>query len=273
MESTDTQCSPSPGEETQEITDLTRTPTTAPAATSTTNRSNSDSVKGEPRNMLSQLLRTGGRGRPARTASANSRSAQRRRVLRTDQAGIATKVAMVFESTLAHVNLVHGLDQFPVTLRDVLSFMQEGKPILEECKTTTQNEILAQAQLDLASGTGRAHTSTVLGAMAKSNKKGKLSVKFVAKQTNKSETWVRACRQEVEKNGLGEIGAKSKSGFRKVQRLCPTRLDPALGECLDTDCGLLHDCQLCKDGSQCSASACKNWDAAKALRADKARVH
>ena len=222
-----------------------------------------------PQEMLSLLLNKKTQGRPTTT---NSRATQKRRVMRMDQPGIAKKVAMLFESIIANVNQVQGLDLHPLTLRDTLYFMQEGTPILEECKTTTQTAILAQSQLDLLTGSGRAHTRSVLGVMAKTNKRGKLTTKEVHAATGLSESWIRRCRLDVEKDGLGSFGATSKSGYRKAQRLCPTRLIPS-GECEDQDCRLLHDCQRCKNGSQCSASACKNWDLQKALRADKARVN
>ena len=150
--------------------------------------------------------------------------------------------------------------------------MQEGGPILDECKKVAQNEIMAQSHVNLVSGSGRAHTSAILGNMATQNQNGKLSTKEVADLTGRSETWIRKCRLAVENNGLGAFGSTSKSGHHKARMLCPTRLDHELGECTTKDCPLLHDCQCCKDGSQCSAAICKKWDTTKALRADKARV-
>ena len=192
--------------------------------------------------------------------------------MRKDQTGLATKVAKLFEVILLNVNQTHGLDQYPVTLKDTMASMQEGGPILDECKKVAQNEIMAQSHVNLVSGSGRAHTSAILGNMATQNQNGKLSTKEVADLTGRSETWIRKCRLAVENNGLGAFGSTSKSGHHKARMLCPTRLDPELGECTTKDCPLLHDCQCCKDGSQCSAAICKKWDTTKALRADKARV-
>ena len=223
--------------------------------------------------MLSNLLRGSAPGpKPAEGDPTIQKKLQKRRVLRKDQTGIAKKVARVFEAIMSRVNQVHGLDEYPLNLRDTLSFMQEGTPILEECKAVSQTKVLAQSQLDLLSGAGRANVSAVLGVMAQPNKKGKLKPKEVAALTGKSESWIRACRQGIKSQGLGAFGATSKSLHGKVQKLCPTRLQPEKGECEDQHCRLLHDCQCCKDGSQCAAFACKNWDAGKALRADMARV-
>jgi hypothetical protein len=221
--------------------------------------------------MLASLVRADGPGR--RSSNQTSKQNQKRRVSRNDQGGgIASKVAKFFESVLVSVNKNHGLDLYPLNLKDTLSYMHEGKLILEESTTSKRTTVLAQSQLDLLGGAGRAHTSAVIGVMAKGNKAGKLSTKEVADITGKSESWIRTCRRTVVENGMGAFGSTSKSGHRKVQSLCPTRLIVELGECTDKDCRLLHDCQRCKDGSQCSASTCKKWDALKALRADKARV-
>jgi hypothetical protein len=155
--------------------------------------------------MLASLVRADGPGR--RTSNQTSKQNQRRRVSRNDQGGgIASKVAKFFESVLVSVNKNHGLNLYPLNLKDTLSCMQEGKLLLEESKTCKKTTVLAQSQLDLLGGAGRAHTSAVLGVMAKGNKAGKLSTKEVASITGKSESWIRTCRRTAEENGLGAFG-------------------------------------------------------------------
>ena len=223
--------------------------------------------KTQSEKTLSDLLHL--HGRPS---TVSTKESQKKKVMRKDQFGIATKVALLLESVIADINKLHGLDKYPLSIRNILSCMQEGKQILDDCKKVQRSEVMAQAQLDLVDGAGRAHTSAMLGSMAKANKKGKMKTKDLSELTGKSESWIRACRLQVERSGLGALGDTNKTGYRKAHMLCPTRLDRSHGECTDKDCRLLHDCQCCKDGSVHSASVCPKWNATKALRADKARL-
>ena len=129
--------------------------------------------------MLSALLRKSGRGRPVKKSTV---SAQKRRVNRKDQTGLAMKVAVLFESILLCVNEAHNLDQFPLTLKHTLACMKEGKPILEDVESNHNNEVAAQANLEVLKGAGSGHKGTVLGVIAKKNVKGKLSSKQLAMQ-------------------------------------------------------------------------------------------
>ena len=220
--------------------------------------------------LLSGLLHKGGRGRPS---LCNDQAAQKRRVTRTDQQGLAQKMAVLFECILADVNKQYQLDKYPVTLRETMVNMHtEGRSILEECKTTTRDRVLAQAGLNVLEAAGRAHTGTVLGVMSAANSQGKLKNKDMAEITGKSASYLRKCARQVSDGGFSTFGSTNKSAGHKVQALCPTRLNPEFGECKKKDCKLLHDCQCCRNGSRCSAASCKKWNAVKAARADKARV-
>ena len=223
-----------------------------------------------PHDSLQSLLSPSAGGRPV--ASVRTPASQKRQVTRTDQSGLAVKVAGLFESIITSVNETYNLDLYPLRVRDVLSHMKEGKPLLEQTKENKKHLVLSQSHQNLVRDAGRACTAAVLGNIAKENVQGKLKPRQLAEITGKSESWIRRCRSEVEKNGLGAFGAMNKSGLNKVQVLCPTRLNPAFGECETKDCKLLHDCQCCRDGSDHSAAACPKWDGTKALRADKARV-
>jgi hypothetical protein len=223
-----------------------------------------------PEKKLRALLNMSGAGR--KTSSEPTLASQRKQVTRQDQAGVAKKVAGLFESVISSVNQNYGLRLYPVRLQHVLANMGEGKDLLQQAKENKKDAIMATAHVDLLAGCGRAHTATVLGNLAKPNSTGKLHTRALADMTGKSESWIRACRQTVTAKGLGLLGAASKSRFKHVQILCPTRLDPSLGECTSQECTLLHDCQCCRDGSRHSAKACPKWNSTKALRADKARV-
>ena len=223
-----------------------------------------------PHDSLQSLLYPYAGGRPA--ASVRTPASQKRQVTRTDQSGLAVKAARIFESIIASVNETYTLDLYPLRVRDVLALMKEGKPLLEQTKENKKHLVLSQSHQNLVRDAGRACTAAVLGNLAKENVQGKLKPRQLAEISGRSESWIRHCRREVEKNGLGVFGAMNKSGLNKVQVLCPTRLNPALGECETKDCKLLHDCQCCRDGSDHSSATCPKWDGTKALRADKARV-
>ena len=144
-------------------------------------------------------------GRPTIPTNDPKERAQKmtRRVQRTH----GPRLAAFFASVLAAANSVHGLN---MSLRDILHFMDEGKVLLEELKTTQLDRTLAEGARVLVRGTGRALAGPIVGVLAAPNKAGKVSSRDLAGIAGKSESHVKASRLTVEKNGLGLLSSLSK---------------------------------------------------------------
>ena len=119
----------------------------------------------------------------------------------------------MLERVMSEVKQSHGLS---VRMTDVLACMDEGKQILERCRSSQENDVMAQAALDMVSIAGRACTGTTIGILAKKNAKGQLSSSRVASLTKMSSSHVKANRLLVESNKVGTFGSMTKSRHRYV---------------------------------------------------------
>jgi hypothetical protein len=120
--------------------------------------------------------------------------------------GFAEKAAQLFESVLSHVNRTHGLGQHPLTIRTVLSFMEQGKAIMAECASSAEDKTLACAAVELGKRAGGACTQPVLGILGRQNEVGKVPAKRLAALTAASVSNVKAGKKRVEANDLGTFG-------------------------------------------------------------------
>jgi hypothetical protein len=131
-----------------------------------------------------------------------------RRVLRPN--GFADKTARVFEQVLAAVNEVHGLHEAPLTLRNVLQRMEEGKAILTEIQNSNETQILAHNAVELVNRAGRACAKTAVGILAQPSQHGKLSTKQLSELTDWSATYLKTTKKQVSQGDWGIYGTLSK---------------------------------------------------------------
>ena len=223
--------------------------------------------------MLSDLLhRKSKRGRVA--SIGGTLASQRKRVNRPDKNSLSAKVGTLFEQVILELNKVYDLCHYPLTLEHTLKKMTSAERILKQVQASKKDAILAESTKDIINVAGRACTRGIVGTIGKGNQNGKLSTAEVAAITGKSKGYVRRCVKKVVNGDFGAISSLSKCGLNKpVERVCPTRLDPELGECLVEGCRLLHECLVCRNGLCHSAASCQHdWTIAKATYANKRRI-
>ena len=138
--------------------------------------------------------------------------------------------------------------------------MDEGRPFLEAAETKKEKEALADAAVAVVDKAGRTCRSSIVGVLG-SSVQGHLNTRRVAEITNSTVRYVQKAVKQSREGDQGAFVSLQRSGFGQAQKLCPTRLDPALGACKDgTECKYLHACQMCNNGNLCAAFECKGFD-------------
>ena len=186
-----------------------------------------------------------------RSAQANrSVDAAKRSVLRGGvQPGLAKCMGNLFQEAIRQANKAYKLtDLFPLQLSHVLMHMDEGRPFLEATETKKEKEALADAAVAVVDKAGRTCRSSIVGVLG-SSVQGHLNTRRVAEITNSTVRYVQKAVKQSREGDQGAFVSLQRSGFGQAQKLCPTRLDPALGACKDgTECKYLHACQMCNNG-------------------------
>jgi hypothetical protein len=217
--------------------------------------------KNDPVWLLTQLLLPPRQRKTAETPASQLRRVTRR--LSAGQGGLASRWSTITELVFQQVNAMHNLIYHPLTYERTLPHSRSGTALLHKIAHNPRMEILEQAVADLTRDAGRASKEAIIGCLARSNSKGKLSPSEVAAMTNASDRYIRKARHTVALDGnLGAL-AHSKSGTRSLQQLCPSRA-AINGVCEAGDaCKHLHECQCCTqrdtDRKDHSASDCPEW--------------
>ena len=167
----------------------------------------------------------------------------------------------LFQEAIRQANKAYKLtDLFPVQLSHVLMHMDEGRPFLEATETKKEKEALADAAVAVVDKAGRTCRSSIVGVLG-SSVQGHLNTRRVAEITNSTFRYVQKALKQSREGDQGAFVSLQRSGFGQAQKLCPTRLDPALGACKDgTECKYLHACQMCNNGNLCAAFECEGFD-------------
>jgi hypothetical protein len=227
--------------------------------------------------LLESILHVGGKGKPRKEGTLQS---EKRRVLRnsTTQQGLAFKAGRLFDAVLKQININHKLSQYPVKLCDVMRHVQGGPELLAKAARVLEkggeDEVMAQAALDMTAGAGRACSKATIGILAQNNLKGSVKATRISTLTGYSRSYVFEAKKQIAEGNLGIFGSMAKSGVSTAQTLCRTRLSKEHGKCQAGDtCKYLHDCQCCKDGSQCAASECPKWSATVAKQNNNRRMN
>ena len=160
--------------------------------------------------LLSNLLGSLAGGRPVTDTSA---AATRARVVRTQPPGYASKTASLFAAVIAEVNEVHALGASPLTFRDVLPHLEQGRTLLTELQVAKETRVLASGMKQVVSDSGRACKRAVLGIMAAKHPEGTLSTRRVKELTGMSSSAVQRGRNQVAAGNLGTFGNQATSRY------------------------------------------------------------
>ena len=228
-----------------------------------------------PRKLLDDLLRGTKRGHQvgAQDEAKEKRSVERRS---KHQPGIGQKCGKLFDLVLTRVSKAFNLNHYPLTLPVVAKHMEGGGQLVKDAETKQaackQSEILAQSALELVKKVGPACKEAAVGIFAAGNSEGKLPTAKLADLTGLSRRYIQKARVSVQEGKVSAFSSLKRSGDRYIQLCCPSRLDPC-GLCeFGEECKHLHDCQCCRDGSQCAASQCPKWNPALAKRNNERRM-
>ena len=230
-----------------------------------------------PRKLLDALLRGTKRGHQV---GLQDEAKERRSVERVSrlQPGIGQKVAQFFDQVLGKVSKAFNLNHYPLTFPMVAKHMEGGRQLVKDAEAKQggckQSDILAQSALELVKKAGPTCKEAVVGIFAAGNSAGQLPTGKLAELTGQSKRYIQKARVSEQQGTVSAFSSLKRSGDRSVQQCCPSRLASECGPCeLGVECKLLHDCQCCRDGSQCAAFLCPKWKPALAKRNNERRMH
>jgi hypothetical protein len=173
---------------------------------------NDEEKRSANKTAINGLLRSGGR-----PAVDTSKKATRRRVTRVG--GIAMKAGVAVEALIAEANDVHGLRSSPLTLRDLLLHTTEGRELLEEAVSATEDRIVAEAAKVIVKSAGRAAKAAVVGMLAAPNSQGQLSLQKVVEFSGSSRSHISNSRAKQTTVGPKAFSTYTDQNMvRKVKR-------------------------------------------------------
>ena len=128
------------------------------------------------------------------------------------------KVGRLFDTIIWQMNITHELSLYPLTLKHTLGHMDGGKELIAASNIQEEQNVLAQAAVDMNANAGRGCRGGVLGILSRPNEQGSVKTGRVKTLTGFSRSWI----NHNKKKAVRCFGSINKSGA-SCQPLCKKR--------------------------------------------------